>query len=863
MSEVRCPMCGKPNPADQEICKFCQARLLPLQVTPSSEDTSDASIGPGETLPPKSEDESGGSLPDWLNSLRQQEEDPEPLPESGEDETLPDWLRDLRERSFEFTPESDDELPKDSPSAFVAADNELSEWLETPSTTFDTNEDFGTEEEAVEASDVEDSDWLSRIISGETTPAEPGESDGSPEWLKEFEPASMEGETGTESSVRDTEEGGEPSEEGVPDWLAREMAAVAPQAFRGRVENEDWESQGDLEGDEVGGPLEKTSEAAEDEEEEFPDWLSDLEGEALQEEPAHPAPESGNQELPDWLTQETVPASTPENIEPLEDEEKMPDWLSELDAEAPDRLVQEIGMPASGEYPAESSDEADSLDRIDGSDELHELTTADSLEPPAAGIDEGLSPKPAVEVDGSMEDVGDDLSWLDELEAAFQEMPSEEDVSALQLGSQELEGEAFSDLEPVPDDELPDWLFEEHPEAEEPATLQTPADDEEGLAPADLPNWLEAMRPVAAVGVTAAMPDDISEVVSAGPLAGLRGVLPAEPDIAQVQKPPAYSLKLNVTDLQRSQAELIAQLLKSEGRSRPVPGRPAITSQRVLRISIAIVLILAILLPLTFGIPQVDLPGLTPQVTSANQLVSSLAANAPVLLAFDYEPGLSGEMEAVAAPVVDHLMIRGAYLVLVSTVPTGPLQAERLIAQVNQSGGHQYNSSDRYVNLGFVPGGPAGLLGFAETPQQILPTDMDGNAIWTNPYLQGVDTLSKFKLIVVATEKSDTARAWVEQVRPILLDTPLVVVASAQLEPVIYPYYETIPRQVHGMVGGLAGGASYETLQGRPGNASGYWASFSTGLVVGGLLIILGGSVNVITSLTKRDKRETLVEDGS
>ena len=27
MAEVRCPMCGKNNPADLEVCQYCQARV--------------------------------------------------------------------------------------------------------------------------------------------------------------------------------------------------------------------------------------------------------------------------------------------------------------------------------------------------------------------------------------------------------------------------------------------------------------------------------------------------------------------------------------------------------------------------------------------------------------------------------------------------------------------------------------------------------------------------------------------------------------------------------------------------------------------------------------------------------------------
>jgi hypothetical protein len=37
MADVRCPMCGKPNPPDLEKCKFCGARIKPLLATPPEE----------------------------------------------------------------------------------------------------------------------------------------------------------------------------------------------------------------------------------------------------------------------------------------------------------------------------------------------------------------------------------------------------------------------------------------------------------------------------------------------------------------------------------------------------------------------------------------------------------------------------------------------------------------------------------------------------------------------------------------------------------------------------------------------------------------------------------------------------------
>jgi hypothetical protein len=267
---------------------------------------------------------------------------------------------------------------------------------------------------------------------------------------------------------------------------------------------------------------------------------------------------------------------------------------------------------------------------------------------------------------------------------------------------------------------LPEWISQVSAESESPEGQPAEEEQEPGLAPAQLPTWLEAMRPVEAAAPAAPAGEDLSaQVEKVGPLAGLRGVIPAEPVIGHLRKPPAYSVKLQVSESQHLNSVILQRLLASEGEAKPVSPRGGAASQAVVRLVIAVFLFLAVLVPLWLNTQNLPLPDPTfipTGVMETNNLINSLNSGEPVLLGIDYEPGLSAEMDATAKTIVKQLTSRGITLALVSTNPIGPVIAERLMSSVK--------ADQTYVNLGFIAGGPAGLLSFAEAPKAAMPYDL-------------------------------------------------------------------------------------------------------------------------------------------
>jgi hypothetical protein len=113
--------------------------------------------------------------------------------------------------------------------------------------------------------------------------------------------------------------------------------------------------------------------------------------------------------------------------------------------------------------------------------------------------------------------------------------------------------------------------------------------------------------------------------------------------------------------------------------------------------------------------------------------------------------------------------------------------------------------------------------------------------MWSTPVLAGVRQFSDFGAVVVIAAGTEIARTWVEQAGPWTGASPLVMVASAGIEPLIRPYYEALNPQVDAVLSGLPAAVAYEEANRRTGEARSLWDSFGTGMLVAEVALILGG----------------------
>ncbi len=867
-------MCGKLNPTDRDTCQYCQARLKPLVAGAPSEPQSPPSQPPAKpeagTPPgkPDLEKQEGSSLVspgagDWLSDLRSDESleaGPEESDAASGASDFGDWFSRLEEPAAAqpAQPPGKPDLEKREVSSLASPEKQQPEeeaspdWLkgstETPAPPAGEAADpdwlhqfqaVAAEEAAPEpgipalgaspAKPSEDSgkigatDWLSGL-SALAAPAEEetgaaGIEEELPDWMKPAADRSVSPQPGMpqEGSLPDVSA---PSQEALPDWMheAGSEPAVGEPADSGAEETEKPALFGDL-----------------------PDWLAAQKPPTAQEEAPATFTETGAEQEIDWSQAET-PSGLPTGV---------PDWLAEGSA------------PTEGTFAAPAEAASEPAAEESPTDWFSKLGIT-SAEQPAGKPDLGVSPgKPDLRASPGKPDLG----ASQEATPAF--VMNDADMAPFVSGDEmSAAGPVSGDLE-----SLPDWLSQVQTEQPAPAPEAPPqratsaeleAQAESDLAPAQLPTWLEAMRPVESAAPTIPTTEEgPTTIETAGPLAGLRGILPAEVEIARIRKPPVYSVKLQVSEAHQARVSLLQELVASEGQPKPVVPHAAIASQTALRLVIALLLVLAVVGALWMGGDRTSLPDpstVPPELESLRGQIEALSTDVPVLVAFDYDPGFSGEMEASASAVISHLIEKQVPLVFVSTNPFGPALAERLVKrQVNELNSQLLPNTTPYTtslftNLGYIPGGIAGLRAFADTPAQILPISLDGQDIWTTAPLTPSMTLSGFAQVLVITDNPDTARAWIEQAGPALKPSPLLMIVSAQAEPLIRPYSDS--GQVQGMMAGLAGGAAYENKRGLSGLASKSWDAFSAGLLVATIVILIGGLVNASLASMSRNKHK-------
>ena len=783
----------------------------PAEDVPAPEDSTPAETpgwmralrtdGPAEDEP-ASQDSRPAETPGWMRALRRDgpaEDEP-----AAEPEEVAGWLEHV-------LPSQEDIEEVSSVREAPLEPAEVPDWLQemapaeaapaAPEVVPEAPAAPAVGEPAPEAAEIPD--WLQEMAPAEAAPAAPAqlapELAELPEWLDEVVPP---GEVEQELPPEEEEEALPKDEEGltlagVPDWLQQPQPAEeappaeAPPAGAAEAELGPPFREPPLEPAEVPQWLQEIApaEAAEaepglppeaeklaPEPAEVPEWLQEIApAEAAEAEPGLP-PEAEKlalepAEVPEWL-QEIVPTESPPFREPALERAEIPEWLQEIaPAEAPPAEAPPPDIAVSGEeLPLGQALAADAV-------------AAELAEQPAEPEFPVLMPD-----DMAARPAPDEVrEWAAALES--------------ELANLSVTGEAL-EVEPLP------------PFVEAEAGLTEP----EGLARAEIPAWLEALRP----GEEAAEEGVLSEPAETeGVLEGLRGVLPRPPDIAitaagEVAQPPLSE------EVGRARAELLHRLLTEPPPAlRLVKREPGVTTgERLQRLLVKVVILVAVagalLAPYLLGdVPAlVQLPRRMPAADSLFDIIEGVAPGDDVLLAFEYGPAEADELDLVAEPILHQILDRGGRVLAASTRPEGLAVAANVLDSVSPP-----LEAEQY-DLQYQPGDATGV-------RQLLQMDP--------------------ALVVVLAARPAPLRWWVEQAHAMDDAPPVVAGVSSALEPAASPYLDSHAGQLAGAVSGVVGAAYYEqkvSLDG--GRAARRIDALAAGHAVIVSLIVLGAVFSAI-----------------
>jgi len=830
MRDLICRHCGKTNLPDEAYCESCKQPLFE-----ESADGSDSL----QNLPA-----SPVNPPDEVQQVPD-ESTPDSATPNGEDD-VPEWLSRIRQRAHEDLGEEDTD-DQEGMAPYSNNQEDLPDWLKE----FKDIQPSGDEEPTVQ---IPGSTWIDGFPSLEDTPPTDSEPVELPEWLDITQPrAEAEGEIPTSD------------EENLDLWKDNPFESKNASGAEEEPSDDDWllafnRLQPMKSQEETGQPAPPSPEQSEGEDSVGSDWLSTFasyEGETQAEDETS-APESEDETAPDWLTS-FASFGNPEPNEdkaptPESEDETAPDWLASFAS---------FGNPEPNEDKAPTSESEDGtapggLSQFAG-DEAKTLPPEVPSEEEAAASD-WMTQFPPEQRPKTVSD---------EEEPSLHPMTSEIEASSEETYDSNKFSELFSEVEPVLKDGevippftsvgLPDWFTDQSSQGVLQENESVAEESETLLEPAQLPGWLQAIRPLDEEALSGTIKDSDQQFEPSGPLAGYQGILPGDAVVTRLKKPPIYAVTLQVSEKQRLYAALLENLMNEEKGVKPAIKEKSAIPQIIGRLVVGVIILALLAFMLLSGIRVTTLPTIFPPetvefFTQIERLRASDQNPAQVLLVIDYEAALSGELKTISTGVMRDLLVSDTRLAIVSIAPAGPALANDLLttALVNSP------PLEQVINLGFLPGGTTGMAALALHPAQALPVDLDGKFAWDHPALDGITQLSDFDAVLLLSDNAENSRGWIEQLGPSLAQKPLLVISSAQSAPMLQPFVNS--RQISGLLAGLPGGASYSQLTQRPDpTIRSYWDTYQAGMLLITILILAGSLYYGSRQILNSRKPETKV----
>lgn len=268
-------------------------------------------------------------------------------------------------------------------------------------------------------------------------------------------------------------------------------------------------------------------------------------------------------------------------------------------------------------------------------------------------------------------------------------------------------------------------------------------------------------------------------------------------------------------------------------------------AQRLLRIDRRLIFLLVAVLTLAFILHPVGLAlRVSPEVQSIYDHLERLPEGSVFLLSMDFDPASKPELAPMAVALLRHAFAKRLRVMVMTLWVTGTGLAESILTATAREAGKAAGTD--YVFLGFTPGSVNVIINMGQDLAKAFPKDQAGRPLGELPMMQGIRSLRDVQYVVSLGAGTPGVEAWYvygKEKYGFELGGGVTAVSAAGL----YPLLQT--GQINGLMGGLRGGAEYETLLGRRGKATaGMDAQSATHVLI--LVMILIGNLGYL--LTRR-----------
>jgi hypothetical protein len=244
---------------------------------------------------------------------------------------------------------------------------------------------------------------------------------------------------------------------------------------------------------------------------------------------------------------------------------------------------------------------------------------------------------------------------------------------------------------------------------------------------------------------------------------------------------------------------------------------------------IFIIIFLALAIPIFLNM-KMDIE-VTDEVRILYDALEALPSGSRVLVACDYDPGSEPELQPMAEASFRYFAERGLRFIIIGLWPQGSLQANKALSSINEIeegflmegtdtlrfgseliaiGSETLHYGIDFINLGYQAGNELVIQRMGSSVKASVPNEAKyGRPIEQFPIMQGLNKLSDFDFILNLSAGYPGTIEWV-QFAVDRFHVPCGAGNTAVQAPQVYPYLDT--GQLSGLMGGMKGGAEFESL---------------------------------------------------